>query len=94
MRTAGGVASPGERGLVISADTIISRSSDIMILKDGVISSSSAEDPHYAIRAKRVWILGDKEMALSNAVFSLGNVPASSGCPSSITPATRSSSTP
>jgi lipopolysaccharide assembly outer membrane protein LptD (OstA) len=75
MRTAGGVASPGDRGLVISADTIISRSSDIMILKDGVISSSSAEDPHYAIRAKRVWILGDKEMALSNAVFSLGNVP-------------------
>jgi hypothetical protein len=75
MRTAAGAASPGERGLVISADTIISRSTDIMILKDGVISSSTAEDPHYSIKAKRVWILGDKEMALSSAVFSLGNVP-------------------
>jgi len=75
MRKAGGIASSGERGLMISADTILSRSTDMMVLENGVISSSDADDPHYAIRAKHVWILGDKELAFSNAVFSLGNVP-------------------
>ena len=60
---------------MISADTILSRSTDFMVLENGVISSSEADDPHYAIRAKHVWILGDKELAFSNAVFSLGNVP-------------------
>ena len=75
MRKAGGIASSGDRGLMISADTILSRSTDFMVLENGVISSSEADDPHYAIRAKHVWILGDKELAFSNAVFSLGNVP-------------------
>ena len=75
MRKAGGIASSGDRGLVISADTILSRSTDFMVLENGVISSCEADDPHYAIRAKHVWILGDKELAFSNAVFSLGNVP-------------------
>ena len=75
MRKAGGGAAMGDRGLVIAADTIVSRSTDILVLENGVISSSEAEYPHYAIRAKRVWILGDKELAFSSAVFSLGNVP-------------------
>ena len=72
--TPGGTTT-GDRGLVIAAETIVSRSTDIMVLQNGVISSSEADDPHYAIRAKHVWILGDKELAFSNAVFSLGNVP-------------------
>ena len=75
VRTAGGGASSGDRGLVIAADTILRRSADVMVLEDGVISSCDADDPHYAIKASRVWILGDKEWALSDAVFSLGNVP-------------------
>ena len=50
-------------------------SADVMVLKDGVISSCDADDPHYAVRARRVWLLGDKEWAISDAVFSLGNVP-------------------
>ena len=75
IRRAGGQSAPGERGLVISADTIVRRSADVMVLKDGVISSCDADDPHYAVRAGRVWLLGDKEWAVSNAVFSLGDVP-------------------
>jgi len=68
-------AAQGERGLVVQADTILKRSSDVMVLQNGVITACDEDDPHYAIRAKRVWILGDKEWAMSNAVFSLGNVP-------------------
>jgi len=77
--TASGTASGGkassERGLVVEADTILRKTSNVMVLQNGVISSCDADDPHYAIRAKRVWLLGDKEWAISNAVFSLGNVP-------------------
>ena len=75
MRRLGGGAVSGQRGLLISADTIVRRSADVMVLKDGVISSCDADDPHYAVRAGRVWLLGDKEWAISNALFSLGNVP-------------------
>ena len=72
--TAAGTSS-SQRGLVITADTILKRSSDVMVLKNGVISACDADDPHYAIRAGRVWILGNKEWAMTDAVFSLGNVP-------------------
>ncbi|MGA2547576.1 MAG: hypothetical protein ABSF43_13565 [Rectinemataceae bacterium] len=75
IRRSGAGAGSGDRGLVISADTILRRSGDVMVLKDGVISSCDADDPHYAIRAGRVWLIGDKDWAISDAVFSLGNVP-------------------
>jgi hypothetical protein len=75
IRRSGAGASSGDRGLVISADTIMRRSSDVMVLKNGIISSCDADDPHYAIKAGRVWLIGDKEWAISDAVFSLGNVP-------------------
>jgi len=72
--TSGSTAS-SERGVVIAADVVVKRSTDVMVLKDGVISACDAEDPHYSIKAGKIWILGDKEWALANAVFSLGNVP-------------------
>jgi hypothetical protein len=59
----------------VAADTILRRSSNVMVLQNGVITSCDEDDPHYSIKAKRVWLLGDKEWAMSNAVFSLGNVP-------------------
>jgi hypothetical protein len=73
--TAASGVSSASRGLVISADTILRRTTDVMVLKDGVITASEAADPYYAIRAGRVWILGDKELAMSDALFSVGNVP-------------------
>ena len=64
-----------ERGVVVQADTIVRRTSNVMVLENGTITGCDEDDPHYAIRAKKVWLLGDKEWAVSNAVFSLGNVP-------------------
>ena len=75
VRRIGQTSSSDSRGLVISADTILRRSADVMVLKDGVISSCDADDPHYAVKAGRMWILGDKEWAVSDAVFSVGNIP-------------------
>ncbi|HTX72781.1 MAG TPA: hypothetical protein VMC79_08130 [Rectinemataceae bacterium] len=75
VRRAGQGSSGGERGLIMSARTMIRRSKNVMVFDDGTISSSAAEDPHYAIHAAKVWILGDNEWAIADAVFSVGNVP-------------------
>lgn len=75
VRRAGDGATAGDRGLAMAAETMLKRSGDVLILENGVISSCDAEDPHYAIRAGKVWLLGDKEWAISDALFSVGNVP-------------------
>lgn len=75
LRKAGEGDASGNRGIVIGADTIVRRSTDVMVLKDGVISSCDEEDPHYKVQAGRVWLLGDKDWAVADALFSLGNVP-------------------
>ncbi len=68
-------ASKGERGVVVSASAVRKKSAEVMVLEDGVVSGCDADDPHYSIKADRIWLLGDKEWAVSSAVFSLGNVP-------------------
>ncbi|HRY56058.1 MAG TPA: hypothetical protein P5142_15650 [Spirochaetia bacterium] len=75
VRRAGEGAKEGDRGLAMSAQTMVKRSGDVLILEKGVISSCEADDPHYSIRAGKVWLLGDKEIAIANALFSVGNVP-------------------
>ena len=64
-----------ESTLVFAADEIQKLSGDILSLKDGLITSSTEEDPYWAIRASRIWLLGEKEWVLANAVLSVGNVP-------------------
>jgi lipopolysaccharide assembly outer membrane protein LptD (OstA) len=71
----GTAASSDDRGLVVEADTILRRSADVMVLENGIITSCDEADPHYSVKAKHVWLLGDKEFAVTNAVFALGNVP-------------------
>ncbi len=75
VRRAGAGAATGDRGLVLAGETMRRQSGNVLVFDNGVISSCDATDPHYAVRAGRVWILGDNEWAVSNALFSLGNVP-------------------
>ncbi len=75
LRQAGGGAATGDRGLVMSAETMVRRSKNVLVFDKGVITSSQSADPHYSIRAGKVWILGDNEWAIADAVFSIGNVP-------------------
>ncbi|HUW42230.1 MAG TPA: hypothetical protein VMV90_14585, partial [Rectinemataceae bacterium] len=75
LRQAGSGAATGQRGLVMSADTMIRRSKNVLVFDNGIITSSQSADPHYSIRAAKVWILGDNEWAIADAVFSIGNVP-------------------
>ena len=75
VRRAGEGAASGDRGLVMSGETMVRRSKNVLVFDKGVITSSTSEDPHYAIHAAKVWILGDNEWAIADAVFSIGNVP-------------------
>ncbi len=54
----------------------ITRSADdIIVMEDGVITSSPADPPNYQIRARRIWVLGPGEWGLQNAVLYVGRVP-------------------
>ena len=54
----------------------ITRSADdIIVMEDGVITSSRADPPNYHIRARRIWVLGPGEWGLQNAVLYVGRVP-------------------
>lgn len=65
----------GQDALTFRADDIVSKGAGVLVFKDGVISSCAEEDPHYSIRASKIWILGGNEWALLNATLSVGEVP-------------------
>ncbi len=56
-------------------ESIIRRSNETVILVDGSVTSSIAEDPYWQIAASRIWVLGPGEWAISNAVLKVGRVP-------------------
>lgn len=61
--------------LAFQADEIRKLEGGVLALKDGLVTSSAAEDPYWSVRASRIWLFGDNEWALANAVLSVGNVP-------------------
>jgi len=61
--------------LFFRADDILKRGTDVLVFKDGVVSSCDDENPHYSIRASKIWILGGNEWAMLNATLSVGELP-------------------
>ena len=54
----------------------LSRSeADVVVLENGVITSSTADPPNYYIGAERVWVLAPGEWGLENALLYVGRVP-------------------
>ncbi len=64
-----------ESDLVFAADEIRKLKGGVLALRDGLITSSEAEDPYWSVRASRIWLLSENEWAIANAVLSVGNVP-------------------
>lgn len=67
--------SAGTSGLTITADRILRRQADVVIVEGARITSCDLENPHYLIKAKRAWILGSGDWAVSGATLSVGGVP-------------------
>ncbi|PKL09605.1 MAG: hypothetical protein CVV51_02945 [Spirochaetae bacterium HGW-Spirochaetae-7] len=61
--------------LFFRADDIVKRGADVLVFKDGVVSSCDDAHPHYSIRASKIWILGGNEWAMLNATLSVGEIP-------------------
>ncbi|MBN1241450.1 MAG: LPS-assembly protein LptD [Spirochaetales bacterium] len=70
-------ASIGEAdGLFFEADEIVRSTGDSASFRDGLITSCDLEDdPHWSIRASKVWLLAPGEWAIANAWLSVGEVP-------------------
>lgn len=50
-------------------------SSSTVAFRNGILSTCDDDDPHWSIRASRIWLLPGNEIALLNGVLSVGPVP-------------------
>jgi len=54
----------------------ITRSSeDVVVLEDGVITSSEADPPNYRLQARKIWVFGPGEWAVRSGTLYVGRVP-------------------
>jgi hypothetical protein len=58
-----------------SGEYITRSSEDVIVVEDGVITSSRGDPPYYHIRAKKIWVLGPGEWGLQGAVLYVGRIP-------------------
>lgn len=50
-------------------------SSSTMAFKNGVLTTCTADEPHWSINASRIWLLPGNEIAILNGIFFIGPLP-------------------
>lgn len=65
----------GQRSISFDFERLARRSEDLTVLEDARITACDAEPPHYHIKAKKVWLFGNGDWALSSATLYVGSVP-------------------
>lgn len=58
-----------------SGDSIVRTEEDVILMNDGHITSCDVTEPHYRIRARKIWILAPGEWGLTDATLYIGRVP-------------------
>lgn len=66
---------PSGSTLVVSSDIFGRSVSNTIAFKDGILTFCDDEDPHWYIRASRIWLLPGGEFAFLNALLYVGVVP-------------------
>ncbi len=61
--------------LIISSDLFVKGNSGTVTFKDGVLTFCDAEDPHWKIKASRIWLLPGNEFGFLNALLYVGHIP-------------------
>ena len=56
-------------------DEINKTEENYVLLENGVITSCNFEDPHYKIKAEKLWLLASNEWAVFNGILYIGRVP-------------------
>ena len=64
-----------KRSLSFNFEKLTRRGSDLSILEKAIVTACDEDDPHYYIRAKKVWLFENGDWALSGATLYLGVVP-------------------
>jgi lipopolysaccharide assembly outer membrane protein LptD (OstA) len=65
----------GELTFTFEGESITRLAGDQVVLDEGTFTSCDLEDPHYTVRARKVWVLAAGEWALRDAVLTVGRVP-------------------
>lgn len=60
---------------IIHAEVSGRDSSTTMAFKSGVLTTCDDEDPHWSIKASRIWLLPGNEIAILNGIFYIGPIP-------------------
>lgn len=66
---------PSGSTLIVSSKIFGRDSSSTIAFKDAVLTFCDDENPHWKIKAKRIWLLPGGEFAFLGAVLSVGNIP-------------------
>lgn len=61
--------------MVVSADLFASDDSGTIAFRTGTLTFCEEPDPHWKIRASRIWLLPSNEFAFANALLYIGKVP-------------------
>ena len=61
--------------LIISSDLFVKGNSGVVTFKDGVLTFCDADDPHWKIKASRIWLLPGNEFGFLNALLYVGHIP-------------------
>ena len=63
------------RTLIVHFGTLISRSDEVVSLANGSLTACDAINPHYLLRAKKIWLFGSGDWAVVNATLYVGSLP-------------------
>lgn len=66
---------PSGSTLVVASDTFARNNSGTIAFKKGELTFCNNENPHWKIKATRIWLLPGNEFAFFNAVLFVGNIP-------------------
>ncbi|MDE5898438.1 MAG: hypothetical protein K2H09_04145, partial [Treponemataceae bacterium] len=66
---------PAGSTLIVASDIFGRSESNTIAFKDGVLTFCDDEDPHWRIKASRIWLLPGGEFAFLNALLFVGVVP-------------------
>ncbi len=66
---------PSGSTLIVASDVFGRSESNTIAFKNGMLTFCDAEDPHWNIRASRIWLLPGGEFAFLNALLYVGVVP-------------------
>lgn len=61
--------------LIISSDLFVKGNSNTVTFKDGTLTFCDDEDPHWKIKASRIWLLPGNEFGFLNALLYVGHIP-------------------